>query len=117
MTQVRSRIGTKPQAKRTLDALGLRGNYRSVVHEDTPQLRGMLRRVANLVRVGPAPSGATEGGDTPGGATADSATPDSATPDSPTLRGSYQGNPDRGGYDQGSPTPGDADSSSSGRDR
>jgi hypothetical protein len=30
VTQIRSRIGTKPKAKATLDALGLR-NYRSVV--------------------------------------------------------------------------------------
>ena len=50
VTQVRSRIGCKPQAKRTLDALGLHRNYRSVVHEDTPQLRGMVR---HLVRVEP----------------------------------------------------------------
>jgi large subunit ribosomal protein L30 len=53
VTQVRSRIDSKPKAKRTLDALGLRRNYRSVVHEDTPQLRGMLRQVAHLVRVEP----------------------------------------------------------------
>lgn len=53
VTQIRSRIDSKPKAKRTLDALGLRRNYRSVVHEDTPQLRGMLRQVAHLVRVEP----------------------------------------------------------------
>jgi len=53
VTQTRSRIDSKPKAKRTLDALGLRRNYRSVVHEDTPQLRGMLRQVAHLVRVEP----------------------------------------------------------------
>ena len=53
VTQIRSRIDAKPKAKRTLDALGLRRNYRSVVHEDTPQLRGMVRQVAHLVRVEP----------------------------------------------------------------
>ena len=53
VTQVRSRIDSKPKAKRTLDALGLRRNYRSVVHVDTPQLRGMLRQIAHLVRVEP----------------------------------------------------------------
>ena len=52
--QIKSRIGQKPQAKATLDALGLRRNYRSVVLEDTPQLRGMLRQIAHLVRVQPA---------------------------------------------------------------
>lgn len=54
ITQIKSRISEKPAAKRTLDALGLRRNYRTVVHEDTPQLRGMLRQVAHLVRVEPA---------------------------------------------------------------
>jgi large subunit ribosomal protein L30 len=53
VTQIRSRIDSKPKAKRTLDALGLRRNYRSVVHQDTPQLRVMLRQVAHLVRVEP----------------------------------------------------------------
>ena len=53
ITQVKSRISEKPKAKLTLDALGLRRNYRSVVLEDTPQLRGMLRQIAHLVRVEP----------------------------------------------------------------
>ena len=56
VTQVKSRISEKPKAKRTLDALGLHRNYRSVLLEDTPQLRGMLRQVAHLVRVEPAQS-------------------------------------------------------------
>jgi len=51
VTQIKSRISETPKAKRTLDALGLQRNYRSVVHEDTPALRGMLRQVAHLVRV------------------------------------------------------------------
>jgi large subunit ribosomal protein L30 len=51
ITQTKSRISETPKAKRTLDALGLQRNYRSVVHEDTPQLKGMLRQVAHLVRV------------------------------------------------------------------
>jgi large subunit ribosomal protein L30 len=54
ITQIKSRIGEKPKNKATLDALGLQRNYRSVVHEETPQLRGMLRQVAHLVRVEPA---------------------------------------------------------------
>ena len=41
---------TEPQ-KRTIEALGLgRPNY-SVVHEDTPQIRGMIRKVIHLVEV------------------------------------------------------------------
>ena len=59
VTQIKSRISETPKAKRTLDALGLQRNYRSVELEDTPQLRGMLRQVAHLVRVEPA---AKEGG-------------------------------------------------------
>lgn len=57
VTQIYSRIGSKPKAKRTLDALGLRRNYRSVILEDTPQLRGMVRQVAHLVRVEPVKEG------------------------------------------------------------
>lgn len=51
ITQIKSRISQKPKAKATLDAMGLRRNYRTVELEDTPQLRGMLRQVAHLVRV------------------------------------------------------------------
>ena len=57
VTQIKSRIGATPQAKRTLDAMGLQRNYRSVVLEDTPQLRGMVRQVAHLVRVEPEKGG------------------------------------------------------------
>jgi large subunit ribosomal protein L30 len=53
ITQIKSRISENPKAKLTLDAMGLKKNYRSVVLEDTPQLRGMLRQVAHLVRVEP----------------------------------------------------------------
>ena len=51
ITQTKSRIGQKPKNKATLDAMGLRRNYRSVVLVDTPQLQGMLRQVRHLVRV------------------------------------------------------------------
>ena len=54
ITQKKSRISETPKAKRTLDAMGLRRNQRSVTLEDTPQLRGMLRQIAHLVRVEPA---------------------------------------------------------------
>jgi large subunit ribosomal protein L30 len=54
VVQIKSRIGQTPKAKLTLDALGLRRNYRSVVLEETPQLKGMLRQIAHLVRVEPA---------------------------------------------------------------
>lgn len=51
ITQVRSEIGTKQRHRGTLRALGLGGIGKTVEHEDSPQLRGMLRLVASLVRV------------------------------------------------------------------
>ena len=49
--QHKSAIGEKETARRTLQALGLRKTGQRVSHEDTPALRGMLRRVAHLVTV------------------------------------------------------------------
>ena len=51
ITQIKSRIGNKPNTKSTLDALGLKRNNKSVDHEDTPQIRGMIRVVRHLVSV------------------------------------------------------------------
>jgi large subunit ribosomal protein L30 len=51
ITQVRSVIGRKPQHKRTIVALGLGRIRKSVIHEDTPQIKGMVRSVAYLVEV------------------------------------------------------------------
>ena len=53
VTQVRSGIGTQPRHRGTLRALGLRRIGQTVEHEDSPQLQGMLRLVARLVRVEP----------------------------------------------------------------
>jgi large subunit ribosomal protein L30 len=50
--QRKSAIGEKRSAKGTLQALGLRRTGQRVSHEDTPALRGMLRKVAHLVEVG-----------------------------------------------------------------
>ncbi len=51
ITQTRSIIDQIEPQKRTIKALGLgRPNY-SVVKSDTPQIRGMIRKVAHLVRV------------------------------------------------------------------
>ncbi|HEY8656803.1 MAG TPA: 50S ribosomal protein L30 [Candidatus Limnocylindria bacterium] len=50
--QHKSAIGEKAGARRTLTALGLRRTGGRVSHEDSPTLRGMLRRVAHLVEVG-----------------------------------------------------------------
>jgi len=51
VTQVRSIIGSKEPHKRTVKALGLKRIRDSRVHEDTPQIRGMLHKVRHLVAV------------------------------------------------------------------
>lgn len=51
ITQTKSVIEQLERAKRTIKALGLgRPNY-SVVKKDTPQIRGMIKKVRHLVRV------------------------------------------------------------------
>jgi large subunit ribosomal protein L30 len=51
ITQTHSIIDRIEPQKRTIKALGLgRPNY-SVVKEDTPQIRGMIRKVIHLVTV------------------------------------------------------------------
>jgi len=49
--QVRSRIKTTQNQKRTLDALGLRKINATVIHEDTPNILGMVAKVRHLVCV------------------------------------------------------------------
>ena len=49
--QVKSRIGRPERQKRTLDALGLHKLNRTVVHEDTPDIMGMVNAVRHLVTV------------------------------------------------------------------
>jgi large subunit ribosomal protein L30 len=51
VTYVRSVIGQKPDQERTVQALGLRRLHQMVEHEDSPQLRGMVRKVRHLVKV------------------------------------------------------------------
>src|SRR5438874_13229163 len=53
ITQERSKIRCIEKHKRTIEALGLRRINHSVVHEDTPQIRGMVHLVRYLVRVEP----------------------------------------------------------------
>ena len=49
--QIKSRINCPAVQKRTLDALGLRKMNHTVVHEDNPSIRGMVKAVAHLVEV------------------------------------------------------------------
>ncbi|HWS81465.1 MAG TPA: 50S ribosomal protein L30 [Rubrobacter sp.] len=49
VTQVRSVVGSKRGHKRTVRALGLKRIRDSRVHQDTPQIRGMVDKVRHLV--------------------------------------------------------------------
>ena len=51
ITQVKSKIGYKPKAKATLAALGLRKMQHVVVHQDSPQIRGMIKNIPYLLKV------------------------------------------------------------------
>jgi large subunit ribosomal protein L30 len=51
ITQTRSIIDRPKDQKKTIEALGLgRPNYVKV-HNDTPQIRGMINKVSHLVKV------------------------------------------------------------------
>jgi large subunit ribosomal protein L30 len=47
ITQVRSVSGRPEKQRRTLRALGLTKNQTSVVHQDTPAIRGMINQIRN----------------------------------------------------------------------
>jgi len=49
--QIKSKIGFPVDQKRTLEAIGLRKIGQVVEKEDTPALRGMIRKVHHLVTV------------------------------------------------------------------
>ncbi len=49
--QIKSKIGAPVDQKRTLDSLGLHKISQVVEREDTPELRGMIRKVHHLVTV------------------------------------------------------------------
>lgn len=51
ITQVRSVIGRKEKHRRTLRALGIKRHQQSVIHEDTPAIRGMINQISHMVRV------------------------------------------------------------------
>jgi large subunit ribosomal protein L30 len=51
ITLVRSAIGYSVPHKETVRALGLRRLHQTVIHEDTPTLRGMLSKVNHLVKI------------------------------------------------------------------
>lgn len=53
VTQVRSLSGRPDKHRRTMEALGLKRHQSSVIHEDTPAIRGMIQQIVHLVSVEP----------------------------------------------------------------
>ncbi|AUJ24380.1 50S ribosomal protein L30 [Virgibacillus dokdonensis] len=51
ITLTRSVIGGTEVQRKTVQALGLKKIRQSVVHEDTPALRGMVNKVSHLLTV------------------------------------------------------------------
>jgi large subunit ribosomal protein L30 len=51
ITQVRSSIGQNQRNRGTLRALGLGRIGKTAEHKDSPELKGMLRKVRHLVRI------------------------------------------------------------------
>jgi len=49
--QIKSSIGSTERQKKTLKALGLKKIDDSVMHEDNPVIRGMIRKVSHLVEM------------------------------------------------------------------
>ena len=51
VTQIKSKIGRPEKQKKTLTALGLKKMNQTVDHEATPQVLGMVKKVAHLLKV------------------------------------------------------------------
>jgi large subunit ribosomal protein L30 len=51
ITQIRSGIGKLAAQKRTIKALGLKKMHASVIHTDSPVVRGMIETVHHLIKV------------------------------------------------------------------
>lgn len=49
--QTGSTIGRGTKQKKTVRALGLRRLHQVVVHDDSPQIRGMIAKVSHLLEV------------------------------------------------------------------
>lgn len=51
ITLVRSTIGSKPNHRKTVQALGLGKLHSSKLHQDNSAIRGMIKTVSHLVKV------------------------------------------------------------------
>jgi large subunit ribosomal protein L30 len=51
VTQIKSKIGSTKRQKRTLEALGIKRMHNTVEVEETPQIKGMIKKVQHLLNV------------------------------------------------------------------
>ena len=51
VTQIRQKVGNKPELRDTLRSLGLKRINDVVVKEDRPEIRGMVHAVRHLIKV------------------------------------------------------------------
>lgn len=51
ITQTRSGIGRPERHKKIIQGLGLRKIGHRVIREDTPEIRGMVRKIQHLIKV------------------------------------------------------------------
>lgn len=51
ITLIRSPIGHSFRHRRIVRSLGLRHTYQSVIHEDGPTIRGMIKKIQYLLNV------------------------------------------------------------------
>ena len=51
VTQIKSIIGRRADHRRTIRALGLKRINHSIIHDDTPVIRGMIHKVRYMVEV------------------------------------------------------------------
>jgi large subunit ribosomal protein L30 len=51
ITQVKSGIGSTKKIRATLVGLGLTRMQKTVTRKDTPEIRGMIKKVQHLIRV------------------------------------------------------------------
>ncbi|MEN8191240.1 MAG: 50S ribosomal protein L30 [Bacteroidota bacterium] len=51
ITQIKSTIDRPKKQKMTIEALGLKKLNNSIIHNDTPQIRGMINKVSHLLKV------------------------------------------------------------------
>ncbi|RWX44094.1 LSU ribosomal protein L30P [Candidatus Electrothrix aarhusensis] len=51
ITQVKSGIGSTKKIRATLVGLGLTKMHKTISRKDTPEIRGMIRKVQHLIKV------------------------------------------------------------------